>query len=243
MRIMINRFEIAYKGGGAKKMPRYQNDVVEEKMVSGGGRTMLDETYKPKPGRLSDRDIMYLCIGDKPMISPFLAKQVGKPSAGLSSSGYDLRLGAKFLRKRDYGGSTARPYQVMDVKDPDIGGMWYEDKPDQNNIIMLRPLESILTETVETIDMPDDVQALVFGKSSYARANVLVNATPLEPGWRGIVTLEIHNCDPNAAVLLYVGQGIAQAVFSRMANPPARTYSNRESGGAYQDQSGVTTSK
>jgi len=44
-------------------------------------------------------------------------------------------------------------------------------------------------------------------------------------------------------VMLRVGQGIAQVLFERMANPPARTYSNRETTATYQDQQGATKSK
>jgi len=46
---------------------------------------------------LSDPEIAEFCQGDPPMISPFFSYQDGKPSFGLSSFGYDIRLGKRFL--------------------------------------------------------------------------------------------------------------------------------------------------
>jgi len=201
---------------------------------------MIDETYIAKPGRLSDRDITYLCVGENPMISPFSAKQAGKPSFGLSSSGYDFRLGAIYYRQKEYTGEYYRTIDPLSKEDQSFAWERYEA---ENNEIIIYAGECILTETMETINMPDDVVSTVLGKSTYARNNIIVNATPLESGWRGIVTLELHNCSNEFPVKLRVGQGIAQAIFDRMANPPARTYSNREVDGKYQDQVGVTTSK
>ena len=46
---------------------------------------------------LSDKEIRELCEREVPMISPFVPRQEGKPSYGLGSFGYDIRLGRKFL--------------------------------------------------------------------------------------------------------------------------------------------------
>ena len=199
---------------------------------------MIIKNYKPQAGRLSDVDITWLCFGDKPMIAPFAAKQAGKPSYGLSSAGYDFRLGNTYYIQKD--GCFVRVIDPLSKADQEFS--WIK-KEAENDEIVIYPGECILTETMETIDMPDDVVAMVLGKSTYARNNIIVNATPLEPGWRGIVTLELHNCSDEFSVKLRVGQGIAQVVFDRMANPPKRTYSNRETSATYQDQLGVTLSR
>ena len=36
----------------------------------------------------------------------------------------------------------------------------------------------------------------MLGKSTYARCGIIVNVTPLEPGWEGHVTLEFSNTTP-----------------------------------------------
>ena len=84
--------------------------------------------------------------------------------------------------------------------------------------------------------MPDDVMALCIGKSTYARCGLLVNATPIEPGWRGFVTLELSNVS-RLPIRIYAEQGIAQLVFCQLDAIPLVTYNTR--GGKYQDQPAV----
>jgi dCTP deaminase len=66
---------------------------------------------------------------------------------------------------------------------------------------------------------------------------ILVNVTPLEPGWRGHLTLEISNTTPLPAKI-YANEGIAQLVFFQGDETPSVTYAQRS--GKYQDQQGVT---
>jgi len=180
-------------------------------------------------GILSDREIADLCVGDRPMLSPFIRRQEGKPSYGLGSCGYDLRLGSRFLVP--LGGVNV----ILDPIDFPAG---YFRTIDTETTFELSPNSQVLAESVERFDMPDDVCAVCWGKSSYARCGLLVNVTPLEPGWRGILTIELANVSP-LPIRLHVGQGIAQVVFFRGARPE-RTYAEKEAGGEYQDQPGVT---
>lgn len=178
---------------------------------------------------LSDREIVALSNGPRPMLSPFVPRQEGKPSYGLSSFGYDLRLGTRFLVP--LGGVNA-------VLDPVNFPREHFREIVAEKTFDLAPHSQVLAESVEKFDMPDDVTGLAFGKSSYARCGLLCNLTPVEAGWRGRLTLELANLSP-LPIRLHVGQGIAQVVFFR-GERPARTYSEKESGGTYQDQPGVT---
>jgi len=183
-------------------------------------------------GILSDHEIRELCSGAEPMLSPFVSTQQGKPSYGLGSFGYDLQLGSRFLVP--LGGVNA-------VLDPiDFPESHFRQIEVQGSL-ELSPNSQILAESVERFAMPDDVCGVCWGKSSYARCGLLVNVTPLEPGWRGILTIELANVSP-LPIRLHVGQGIAQVVFFRGMRPE-RTYSEKESGGGYQDQTGVTLPK
>ena len=180
-------------------------------------------------GILSDREIAALCDGEAPMLDPFVAQQEGKPSYGLGSFGYDLRLGRRFLVP--LGGVNA----VLDpVEFPD----GHFRTIDVNGTFELAPNSQVLAESVERFLMPDDVCAVCWGKSSYARCGLLVNVTPLEPAWRGKLTIELANVSP-LPIRLHVGHGIAQVVFFR-GRRPRRTYEEKEAGGSYQDQAGVT---
>ena len=46
---------------------------------------------------------------------------------------------------------------------------------------------------MEYFKIPEDVLVICLGKSTYARCGIIVNVTPLEPGWEGHVTLEFSN--------------------------------------------------
>jgi len=120
---------------------------------------------------LSDREIAALCQGERPMIEPFIPYQAGKPSWGLGSFGYDIRLGKKFLVP--LGGVNA----VLDPVDFPRG---HFREIQAEEVFELAPHSQVLAESVETFNMPEDVMGVCWGKSSYARCGLLVNVTPLE---------------------------------------------------------------
>ena len=66
---------------------------------------------------------------------------------------------------------------------------------------------------------------------------IICNVTPLEPEWRGKVTIEISNTTPLPAKI-YAGEGIAQIVFLRAEAKCESSYSDKR--GKYQDQKGLT---
>ena len=103
----------------------------------------------------------------------------------------------------------------------------YDVRLDQN--VTLHPLRRfVLASTLERFDMPDDLCGFVMGKSTWARRGVNVQATLIEPGWRGHLTLEIH-LQSNRLIRIPRGAGIAAVLFAQLAE--AATYS-----GHYQDQ-------
>ncbi len=178
---------------------------------------------------LSDREIRELCERVPPMIDPFVSRQEGKPSYGLGSFGYDIRLGRKFLVP--LGGVNA-------VLDPLNFPRELFREIEVKDVFELAPHSQVLAESIEWFNMPEDVMGVCWGKSSYARCGLLVNVTPLECSWRGKLTIELANLSP-LPIRLHIGQGIAQVVFFR-GQRPLRTYVEKEAGGIYQDQRGVT---
>jgi deoxycytidine triphosphate deaminase len=75
---------------------------------------------------------------------------------------------------------------------------------------------------------------LVVHNSTYARCGIIVNVTPLEPEWEGIVTIEISNTTPLPAKI-YSNEGIAQILFFK-ADPDGiceTSYGDRK--GKYQN--------
>src|SRR5207245_7301363 len=77
----------------------------------------------------------------------------------------------------------------------------------------LRPPHSYaLGVTVETFRMPRNVTGICMGKSTYARAGLIVNTTPLEAGWIGRLVIELGNL-ADLPLRVYVNEGIGQVLF------------------------------
>ncbi len=211
--------------------------------------------------QLSDKEIEDLCTPThgEPMISPFERDQIREiedprdsgiqwspprqeliraVSFGTCSHGYDLRLSPKSFRVFH----NAYGVRLVDPKNFD-SRLLVETPPqvDETGTWFVIPGNSYaLAETVETIRMPRDLIAISVGKSTYARCGLLVNVTPFEAGWSGIVTLELANACP-APVKVYANEGICQSVFFRSHIWPRVTYADRA--GRYMDQTGLTLAK
>lgn len=154
------------------------------------------------------------------------------PSYGVSSYGYDISLGNKFrvADDRRIPGKT----NVLDF-------FTYEASPDQSHMfrefegdaIDLLPGQFMLGHSREWVRMPRDVMAVCMQKSTLARKGCIAYVTPIEPGWRGYITLEIFNATP-FVMRLYAGMGIMQLLFAQGEEPPRVSYADRS--GKYQSQ-------
>jgi deoxycytidine triphosphate deaminase len=81
---------------------------------------------------------------------------------------------------------------------------------------------------------------LIVHNSTYARAGLLVNTTPLEAGWTGRLVVEIANL-ANLPLRVYINEGIGQILFFESDEDCAVSYEDR--GGKYQGQTGLTYAK
>jgi dCTP deaminase len=181
---------------------------------------------------LTDRQIRELCVmqGDLAMITPFMENltQQGVISYGLSSTGYDIRATSEWYE-------VGTGESVMDVKQPDSFSDHFKRVQPSETFIDIPGHTYMLTHSLEYMRMPRDVSGVCVGKSTYARAGLILNTTPLEPGWEGSITLELYNPLP-CPIRVYYQEGICQVLFFRVDNPIS-SYSDR--GGKYQGQLGV----
>jgi dCTP deaminase len=180
---------------------------------------------------LSDRWIRRMAQ-DKGMIEPFVdgQKREGVISYGLSSYGYDARVGTDFKIFTNVNSS------VVDPKNFD-----QQSFVDRNTDVCIIPPNSFaLARTVEYFRIPRDVLVICVGKSTYARCGIIVNVTPLEPEWEGHVTLEFSNTTPLPAKI-YANEGACQFLFLQGNEPCEVSY--RDKAGKYQGQRGVTLPK
>ena len=172
----------------------------------------------------SDRWIRRMALEHR-MIEPFCEKQVreGVVSYGLSSYGYDVRIGDEFkiftnINSTIVDPKAFDPRSFVDVKGPEC---------------IIPPNSFALARTVEYFRIPRDVITICVGKSTYARCGIIVNVTPFEPEWEGIVTLEVSNTTPLPA-RIYANEGIAQVLFFESDEVCEVSYADRK--GKYQGQ-------
>ena len=180
---------------------------------------------------LSDKSIRKLAL-EEGMISPFEDKQIrdGKISYGLSSFGYDARVSEEFKI------FTNVNSEIVDPKDFKPTNFVTKNLP----VCIIPPNSFVLARTIERFKIPKDVLVICLGKSTYARCGIIVNVTPLEPGWEGHVTLEFSNTTPLPAKI-YANEGVAQFIFLKGNESPKVTYADRN--GKYMGQTGVTLPK
>src|SRR5580693_5820797 len=166
-------------------------------------------------------------IQDEVKIEPFAegSHRPGLISYGVSSYGYDVRVGRHFKV------FTNVHTDIIDPKN--FSPSAFVDR--EADFCIIPPNSFALAETVEEFEIPRDVLAICVGKSTYARCGIICNVTPLEPEWRGKITIEISNTTPLPAKI-YAGEGIAQILFFRGEAVCQRSYADKR--GKYQGQKG-----
>ena len=169
----------------------------------------------------------------KGMIEPFEAGQVravdGRRivSYGTSSYGYDIRCSDEFKIFTNINPTIVDPKAFDEKSFVDFKG----------DVCIIPPNSFALARTVEYFRIPRNVIVCCLGKSTYARCGIIVNVTPLEPEWEGIVTLEVSNTTPLPA-RIYANEGIAQFLFFEGNEPCETSYADKK--GKYQAQQGLT---
>lgn len=194
---------------------------------------------------LNDAQIRHRALSG--MLDPFSEAVTGNGviSYGLSHAGYDLRLGPEILVFKNTMCDEVDPKKFSDAeyRRRTFDKLMYSGEHNDEytsmsgNRVRIPAGGYILGRSYEYIQVPKDIKGRCVGKSTYARCGIIVNTTPLEPGWRGHLTIEIGNITPCPAIV-YVMEGIAQLEFELIL-PPEADYGHKK----YQDQLGVTPAR
>jgi len=133
-------------------------------------------------------------------------------SYGMSEAGYDIRIKQEIIFDNRQGRN-----------------MIWVDGVSSSGIFSL-------ASAIERFQMPTNLTGIVHDKSTWARQGLSVFNTVIEPGWKGILTLElVYN--GNGLLEIPAGVGIAQVVFHE-------TKEHAQYDGKYQNQSdGPTPAK
>lgn len=200
--------------------------------MSLNAKTLIDPAAAALPGIMPDHWIREQAQSHG-MIEPFAEKQNREAdgqkiiSYGLSSYGYDARCSNEFMI------FTNVDNAIVDPKN--FSPQSFVER--ETDVCVIPPNSFVLTRTVEYFRIPKDVLVVCLGKSTYARCGLIVNVTPLEPGWEGHVTLELSNTTPLPAKV-YANEGIAQFLFFKGSSACDVSYADRS--GKYMSQRGVT---
>jgi dCTP deaminase len=178
---------------------------------------------------LSDRDIAAALAAGRVHVEPY-------DPADLQPSSVDLHLDRSFRVFRN------NRYPFIDVRSPQPDLTELLNVTDDESFV-LHPGEFVLGQTIEWVELPDDLVARLEGKSSLGRLGLLIHSTAgyVDPGWKGKLTLELSNV-ANLPIALYFGMKIGQISFFEMSSPVDRPYGSAGLGSKYQGQSEPTAS-
>jgi len=178
---------------------------------------------------LADRDIRAEIETGRVVIRPY-------DPVDLQPSSVDLHLDRSFRVFRN----NRYPYIDVRQPQPDLTELLTiaDDEP-----FVLHPGEFVLGQTLEWVELPDDLVARLEGKSSLGRLGLLIHSTAgyVDPGWKGNLTLELSNV-ANLPIALYHGMRIGQISFFRMSGPVERPYGSPGLRSRYQGQAEPTAS-
>ena len=166
---------------------------------------------------LPDHAIHQLCAAG--MVEPFDPSLVNPASL-------DVRLGSQLLIESCQSPRLV-PYPL--------------EQHSETDPFLLQPSQFVLAATLEFVRVPDTCNAQFVLKSSRAREGIEhLLAGYLDPGFYGVITLELHNSRQLHAVPIWPGMRIGQLVFSQMLAPPERSYAVT---GRYQGDTTVMESR
>lgn len=119
----------------------------------------------------------------------------------LTPVGYDLRVGSPFS-------STSNP-GLQDLADEDV--------------IKVKPGDTALISTLETINMPHNrmASALICSKVSKVSKGLSHISTTIDPDWEGPLLIAVHNTSRNT-ILLKHGEKFCTAVFFENKSPSTK---------------------
>jgi dCTP deaminase len=179
--------------------------------------------------KLAELDIFTPYVGEKCRTLDDGTKAI---SYGLSQAGYDIRLSPNHFLVFD-GKSfkgLKKPTLCPKMSDPTVPFEATLVHCNDGSYFVLPPQSFGLGVSLELISMPPSIMGLCDGKSTYARCGIIINVTPIEPGWAGHLTMHIAN--PTAfPARIYANEGIVQIMLVQLSSNVAQAYT-----GHYQNQ-------
>jgi dCTP deaminase len=141
----------------------------------------------------------------------------------LGSVSVDFRLGTTFMVFEHSRHSYIDPRHPQSIGEAMRTIEVAEDEP-----FIMQPGDFALANTIENLELADDLLGRMEGRSSIARLGITVHSTAavFEPGWIGTATMELSNLG-RMAVALYPGMRICAFSFQQVSSPVLTPYRNK----------------
>jgi dCTP deaminase len=170
---------------------------------------------------LSSRKILRRIRNGELYVSPILdTEQIGPVSI-------DLRLGHVALFVRAAGASHVDPRDYAEKntdeqkRETDRRQKFARSEFVFGERLLLHPGTLTLVPTLEWVNLPTDLKGVVTARSSWAREGLnIATANFINPGYNGVITLELANLG-HIPIALYPGLRIAQIAFYQVSESAA----------------------
>jgi dCTP deaminase len=154
-----------------------------------------------------------------PEFEPITVTPILDLSDQVGVCGIDIRLGKQFIVFKQHLAGYFTPLRESNYEGGDIGDYQEEVVVSIQKCIVLHPRQLIIGSTLEYIRVPNNLECQVEGRSSWARLGLIVAAaSTIEPGYKGVITLELSNVG-TIPLELFPGVKIAQLIFHSCSKP------------------------
>ncbi len=138
-------------------------------------------------------------------------------------AGFDLRVGKVYKILED--GFLG----VNERKTPDVK-LLASHKEGETRSFVLKPGEHILVETIEKVNMPNDLVALFRPRTTLFRCGASIHTAACNPGYRGTLMFAMHNMS-DKDFKFELGSRIVHVLFSPIKGGIHRAYEGQWQGG------------
>jgi dCTP deaminase len=158
-------------------------------------------------------------LTERLIVTPLLDRR-----SQIGPSSLDLRLGTEFIEPPSRHGA-------LDLTEDHVSESWEATVGREErmlvplgNGLVLHPGHLVLGCTLEFVRLPNDIGGQVLSRSSWGRIGLVVaTAVTMQPGWTGMITLELVN-QGALPITLYPGLRVAQLVLWRAARSTEYPY-------------------
>lgn len=166
---------------------------------------------------LSDQDIKAYMSTNDIIITPLADKAIQPASV-------DVRLGSHILLM-----DRNIRHEVRGEK------LWIRHELSRVDPFFIDPGAFILAPLLESVTISNKIAASIHGKSSLGRTGLQIHCTAgyVDPGWSGILTLEMSNIG-HVPIPLKAGMKIAQLRFDLLSSPTDKPYGHPDLDSKYQ---------